>query len=155
MTSASNLARVNYRETDEWHALIEESQAIVGETRFNAQMVMVEGKHQLGERIVEDTLYKKHGKGNQGFLEEVAREVGIGKTELYYCVRFYLKYPKFAHACKELPDGKAITWHKVKMLLPDGGDCEHKRHETETLTITRKRCMSCGKVTEETKEKKS
>ena len=155
MTSDSkSIVRGNYRDSDEWRALIEESQAIVTETKFNAQMVAVEGKHQLGERIAEDPLYRKYGKGNQGFLDEIATEVGIGKTELYYCVRFYLKYPKFAQACKQLPDGKAITWHKVKMLLPDGGECAHRKTETETLLITRKRCTGCGKVVEETKEKK-
>lgn len=157
-TSPSNkpVIREDYKTTDQWKALIEESQAIVTETKFNAHMVMVEGKHQLGERIASDPLYRKYGKGNQDFLDEVAKEVGIGKTELYYCVRFYLKFPKFAQAVQTLPaDQKTLTWHRVKMLLPAEDGCKHSKTEKETLLITRKRCVSCGKVTEETKEKKS
>jgi hypothetical protein len=149
-TSLSKLP--DYTSTDTWNALIEESRALIIETKFSAQMTIVEGKHKLGELVATNDLYKRYGKGNQDFVGEVANAIGIGKTELYYCVRFYLKFPKFAQVCNQFPGEKMLTWHKVKILLPSGEECNHLKKEKERLVITRTRCVSCGKILEEVKE---
>lgn len=99
----------------EWYsALIEECKAIITEAIFTSRWALVEGYHSLGERINDD--WQKHEKGNQAFLQGVARNLEISERTLYYAVQFARKYPELS----KVPEGKNITWHKIcNKYLPE------------------------------------
>lgn len=100
----------------EWYgALVEDCKAIVTEAVFNSRWALVEGYHQLGERIVTDENYQKAAKGNLSSLQGLAKNIGVGERTLYYAIQFYEKYPDLSL----VPEGKNITWSKlITLYLP-------------------------------------
>ena len=138
---------------EDYNALIEEIKATISETRFGAEMLLLEGRHKVGEAISRCDTYKKHKKGNRGILEAIAGDAGMSQRDVYYCVQFYEKFPVFARVVQETPGAKTLTWTKIRALLPASEECKHTKVQKEILTITRKKCTSCGKITEEKKQK--
>jgi hypothetical protein len=120
----NNLPTDSYRRTQEYQELIEESKAIVVEHAFNIRMTVILGKGQLGERIVEDPLFKKHSKGNQKFLRDVADDIGISYSTLCRAVQFYEQYKitePDSPGWQKINEGKDISWTKIKKeYLPSG-----------------------------------
>ncbi len=98
-------------ENEQWYqALIEDCKDIITEAVFTSRWSLVEGYHQLGERMVTDTHYQKAAKGNLSSLHNCAKNIGISERSLYYAIQFYELFPDLAL----LPEGKNITWSKVK-----------------------------------------
>lgn len=96
---------------EEWFdALVEDCKAIVTEAVFTHNWSLVEGYHQLGERIVTDSNYKKWEQGKAGVvLSDLIKLTGIAAPTIYRAIRFYEKYPDLSL----LPEGKNVTWNKV------------------------------------------
>ena len=104
--------------TNEYYQLlVDDCKAIVTEAVFISRWTLVEGYHTLGDRIVNDTNYQKHAKGNEQLIERLARNLkSVSKRTLYDAIRFYKKYPVLA----EVPEGKNISWNKLRTeYLPD------------------------------------
>ncbi len=95
---------------EEWYAaLVEDCKAIITEAVFNSRWALVEGYHQLGERIVTDENYQWHAKGNMSYLQGLANNLSISDRTIYYAVQFYEKYPDL----DIVPEGKNISWNKI------------------------------------------
>lgn len=141
---SKQITKDEYKDTDEYTSMVEEIISTITETKFNAEMTIVEGKHKIGESVVTNPLYKKFGKGTGTFVTDLASDIGISERDLYYCINFYLKFPDMKTAVEELPGGKTISWRKVRGLLSDGQEesdpCEHK----STFEITLVQCKKCG-----------
>ena len=101
-----------------------------------AQTKVIEFKHQIGKRIIQDQ--DKFGKKEHGskFMENLAKDLQISSTDLYRCVQFASMFPKLEELytyVAEMPNSPTrgkIPWRWIaKELLP-----EHKK-ETETPPI--------------------
>jgi len=94
-----------------------------------AQTKIIEFKHQIGKRVIQD--WDKFGKPEYGdkHIEQLAKDLGIGKTELYYCIKFAREYPELSDMSENY---EKITWRYIQReLLP-----EHKEDkEIETPDI--------------------
>lgn len=92
-----------------------------------AQTKVIEFKHQIGKRIIQD--WDKFGKPEYGdkFMENLAKDLQINSSDLYRCVQFARTIPQLEDLEQYSPTGK-ISWRWIKNeLLP-----EHKENKTET-----------------------
>lgn len=95
---------------DWYQGLIEDCKAIITETIFTSRWALVEGYHNLGERILEDEPKMKQGGSNLSeTLQQVAKFLQCSERTLYYSVQFVKKYP----ILDKVPEGKNITWKKI------------------------------------------
>lgn len=108
---------------EEWYqSIVEDCQAIITETVFISRQALIEGKHQVGERICADSNFKKilGGRGKHSFLKQIIQDIGIGRSEGYSCVSFYEKFPKLSTAMDSFKEQKNISWTKIKQnYLPE------------------------------------
>ena len=87
-----------------------------------AQTKIIEFKHQIGKRIIQD--WDKFGKPEYGnkFVENLAKDLQISSGDLYRCIQFARKYLSLDEVYNSRP-GARITWKWIKKeLLP-----EHKQ----------------------------
>ena len=96
--------------------LVEDCKDIITEAIFTSRWALVEGYHQLGERIVtENNLDRKEIYG-KNILSRVAKSIGMSERTLYRAIQFYEKYPEL----DTVPEGKNISWHKlITKYLPE------------------------------------
>ena len=116
---------------DWYNTLIEECQAIIGETVFIARDTVIKGKWMLGERVLQEKRIEEKD------IPTVGKDIGISKTELYNCIQFYKKFPDLDKFLSGVPEQKNISWHKiVHLYLPEGKTGEEIEYEN---------CPTCGK----------
>lgn len=121
-----NLIVKNYQMSDEWKYLIEDCRAIISQRIKNSRMEIILAYAEVGNRIVEDSLYKKYGKGNRKFLLSLFEEMGISESSGYYAIDFYVKFIKkyiisgdVSNALETsmqknfIDEGENISWHKI------------------------------------------
>jgi hypothetical protein len=150
---ASNLV-IKKEHIVEYNRLIEDCVATISELSFSQAMTEIEKRHKVGELIVTSTLYKKYEKGSGDFLDRVAKDLDRSRSWIYESVKFYEKYPDVSAFISGFnPEKKVIRWSDVRKTLPASQECEHPKTETETIEITRIRCIDCGKVLNEQKTK--
>lgn len=123
---------------EEWYLhLVEECKAILVERFYNSNLEAVTAYGEIGERIVSDVNYKKWGKGNRKFNNDLFKDIGLGERTGYYCLQFYerkLQEPitngTYKDVCTAVQTiyGKNLTWNKVRAELPE------KEEENEPLT---------------------
>lgn len=95
---------------EEYESLVDDCSAIITEASFNSRWSLIEGYHQLGERVRQfktDVPITK-------FVQKLARDIDKHERVIWYAIQFYDKFPKL----EELPDGKAASWSKIRQLLP-------------------------------------
>ena len=98
--------------TEDWYkSLVDDCRAIITEAVFSSNWSLVEGYHEVGERInIDITRLKKQGGSDLSeTLSALSKLIGLGERTLYRCVQFYEKYPKL----DKVPEGRAITWNKL------------------------------------------
>jgi hypothetical protein len=138
----------------EYNQLIDECTAIIIELSFSQAMTEIEKRHRIGELIANSNLYKKYGKGSGWFLDMVSKDLDKSRTWVYESVKFYEKYPDFSAFVETFnPEKKVIRWADVRRVLPSPLGCKHLKTETETIEIIRTRCVECGKIINEQKNK--
>jgi len=138
----------------EYRSLIDECVSVIAELSFSQAMTEIEKRHKVGELIVNSSLYKKYGKGSGKFLEQIAKDLNKGTTWIYESVKFYKMYPDVSTFVETFnPEKKVVRWADVRKVLPAPSECEHQKTEMETIEITRTRCVECGKVLNEQKNK--
>ena len=94
-----------------------------------AQTKMIEFKHQIGKRIIQD--WDKFGKPEYGskFIENLAKDLEISSSDLYRCIQFARTIPQLEDL-EQFRTRAKISWRWIiNELLP-----EHKE-ETETPPI--------------------
>jgi len=103
------------REQDWYSALVDDCQTIIIERGWNARMEVIQAKHEVGERIATDTAYDKFRGTSEGraIIVRLSEDIGWSSKEIYLCIQFFEKYPSLTQACEKLPEGKAISWHKI------------------------------------------
>jgi hypothetical protein len=106
----------------DWYtALVEDCRAIMTEAVFISRWALVEGYHQLGERILTDPGWQKYSKGNQVSLQGLAKSLDISERTVYYAMQFYERFPRL----ETVPEGKNISWNKlVTRYLPGPNGAE-------------------------------
>ena len=125
----NNITTIDYEtgeviENDWYTSLVDDCKAIITEAVFISRWSLVEGYHQLGERIVTDKNYREHAKGNKSSVQGLARNLNTSERTLYYAMQFYEKYPDL----DMVPEGKNISWNKIiTKYLP--------KPKTETPTL--------------------
>lgn len=129
-------------DSQEWYrALIEEADAIITESGEASRWALVEGYHQLGMRILEDTKnFERADIYGDKIVQHVAQSLGKSLRTIQYAVQFADKFPKLDN----VPGGKAITWHKVCNVILVGKsvdkDCNHGNG-----TVVIEICVDCHK----------
>jgi len=131
-------------EEQEWYQeLIGECKSIMVEKGFVARMEIIEGKWLLGDRILqEEDNFERFGYGDK-VVEKLANQLELSKPHLFKILQFRRKYPTWSAVEEQLPEGKAISWHKIcQKMLPSG---KRKVEETE-CSHKKVKCMKCGKI---------
>lgn len=144
----------DYQISDEWNYLIEDCKAIISQRVKNSRMEIILAYAEIGNRIVEDPLYRKYGKGNQKFLSSLFREMEISESSGYYAIEFYEKYIKkyivsdnVSNALERsmqknfIDEGENVSWHKIcNKYLPGP-----KEDGTESPITQYVKCPFCGR----------
>ncbi|MBA7576415.1 hypothetical protein ES695_21330 [Candidatus Atribacteria bacterium 1244-E10-H5-B2] len=121
----------------EWYeSLVDDCKSIITEAVFVSRWALVEGYHQLGERVRTDLHFKEYAKGTKTSVQDLARNIGISERTLYYSMAFYDKYPSL----NNVPEGKNISWNKIiTRYLP-----ESEGTKTGLNTPQYVECPRCG-----------
>ena len=106
----------NQLQNYDWYSqLVDDLQTIIVERGWNARLEVIQAKHEVGGRIATDTAYDKFRGTPEGraIIVQLSEDIKWSAKEIYLCVQFFEKYPQLSHACETLPEGKAISWHKI------------------------------------------
>lgn len=122
----------NIENRPEWYAaFLEECRAIITETVYNSRIELLQGKWELGKRITEqENLFNQRAVYGLQIIETIARDLGRGTSDIWYCVQFFKTYPEseFSAVMEKLPEGKSISWQKVKTVyLPKHTEKKKRR----------------------------
>ena len=108
----------------EYQYLIEHCRAIIGERVKNSREELILGYAEIGEEIINNPIYKKFSKGNQKFINDLFQDIGIGRSNGYYALKFYQLLKEktgekdvsmaWKHLKDELKEGDNISWNKIK-----------------------------------------
>lgn len=111
----------DYRNSDEYKLLVEDSQGILTEGIFRSRQELIDTYRELGKRIYNDPLYTKWSQKTQGkFMRGLAEDIGNSIQVLYYSIQFYERLTtdlEFSTAVEKL--GKNASWTKIRALLPE------------------------------------
>lgn len=133
-------------ESEIWFkALIDDCKDIIVESSFASRWALIEGYHQLGERIISDEQRLKQGGGSlRETLQQVARSLGKSERTIYYAVEFTRKFPDL----DKLPEGKNTLWrdivhkylptskkNKVDVSLPEETEKSEDRYKDALVEI--------------------
>ncbi len=104
---------------ESWYSqLIEDCRDIVIETEFASNWALVEGRHLLGSRILQD--YDKAQllrMPDSELVQRIALSIKRSKRTVYYSIQFARMFPDL----NLLPDGKNVRWgHIVNKYLTTG-----------------------------------
>lgn len=100
----------------EWYvALVSDCKSIITEREFRARWELVEGYHELGERILSENYnFDRQMIYGQEIVTRLSKSLGVSSKKLYLSVQFAKKYPSL-----EVFD-KSISWSQVvNKYLPE------------------------------------
>lgn len=141
-----NLQITKLQNSDEYQTLIQDCISILTERIYRSRLEIVIAHGELGERIVNDPLYKRYKRGlRKEFLENIAEQIGISYSEINRSIKFYQKFKitdENSEGWNKIGDGKNISWYKIKTYyLPENGKPPHN-HLWEKVY----RCKICRKI---------
>ena len=139
-----------YRYSEEYEALVEECQAIITEGIWNSRVEKILAYGRLGERIFNDSVFKKYGKGNLAFLNAIAEDIGISYSDICRAIQFYEKFQIVSPDSEnwsKLKEGKNISWSKIKSYYLPTGERKECKHVTEKVIFWQ--CRKCKKLFKE------
>ena len=83
---------------------------------------------QIGERIVREELkHKERADYGTKLIDNLTKDLGIGKVNLHYMVRFYTIYPIIQTVSEQL------SWSHYKMLIAIEKKEERQFYEVQTI----------------------
>jgi len=109
----------NFTQQEWYQLLVDECKAIITEAIFTHNWALVEGYHQLGERILQEhdnfERAKIYGKKIVSQVTE-SLEGKASERTVWRSMQFAQKYPKL----ELLPEGKNTSWHDIcNKYLPE------------------------------------
>lgn len=145
---------ISIQKLDWYQLLLEDLKAIIVERGKNSRMELLQGKWEVGKRVLEDELnFRRAGYGER-IVETIAKDLGISAVHLWKCIQFYKKYPfpSFDEVVSYLPEGANISWWKMSSrYLPQHKDeieaekeLEERQKACEHPEIVSK-CKKCKK----------
>jgi len=113
---------------DGWYeSLVVDCRAIIAERLYRSRQEIIEGWHEVGERICTDQNYQKYAKGNLAIHRRLAEDIGKSLTTLYYAIQFYDKYPVLSNALETFD--KNISWFKITNAYLAPPKAEHRERK--------------------------
>lgn len=132
-----SLARNNpcFMDSEWFKSLVDDCKAISVEYGFTSRWSQIEGRHELGKRILEENdNFKRQSIYGLDIVNKVSKALGIGARTIQYAVQFAQKYPDLS----DLPCGKDATWTRIiREYLPENPIKKE---------ITFKKCPNCGSL---------
>lgn len=109
----------NYQE------LVEDLKDIIVEGIHHSRIEVVKAKWLIGQRIMAEFQESKSSEFKT-IIDRLGKDLKTSTSELYRCTEFFHKYlmefkcKTFENVLELLPEGKTISWNKIKMFyLPD------------------------------------
>ena len=114
-----------------FNTLIEDCLDIAVETEFTHNWALVEGRHLLGTRILEDNEnFERENIYGEKIVQCIAQSIKRSRRTVYYSMKFASLYPDL----NMLPSGKNISWtHIINKYLTAGEDKPVKVSPTEMI----------------------
>lgn len=84
----------NYKAGEAYTFLVTYGRSIITQRSKNAKDELITGYGELGQLIYNDPLYKKYNKGNNSFVVDLFKDLGVGVSTGYACIQFYDKFVK-------------------------------------------------------------
>jgi len=138
MTSIELVTQEAVIKSEEWYqSMVDDITAINVETKTTAAVTVLHGKWEIGQKIYEE--YEGRNRKEtygEGLMQSLSNDVGLSTSDLYACLKFYSKYqlPTFEKVEMELPEGKNMSWYKLKQeYLPD---TKRQKKERSTYKIS-------------------
>ena len=106
---------------EDWYIqLLDDCQTILTEAEFTSRWALLEGYHQLGQRILQDhQQFERQRIYGHEIVQHVARSLKKSPRTIAYALAFAKKFPEL----DKLPGGKAVSWHRIcHELLPEKPD---------------------------------
>ena len=104
---------------DSYASLLEDLFDLVKETVVTLRYETIKCKWEIGDHIVKaftDAGIKEY----ITIVKKLSKDLKISECELYRCIEFKQKFPDWEKMWDLLPDGKNISWNKIKeQYLPD------------------------------------
>ena len=118
--------------SEQWYTtLVEDCKDIATETEFTHRWALVEGRHMLGKRILEEyENFQRLRMPDSELVQRIAISISRQKRTVYYCIQFARKYPDL----NMLEEGKNTSWHHIiNKYLTDGEEKLVKISPTEQI----------------------
>lgn len=114
---------------DEYYLeLVEQLKAAIVEGSFNERMARIETYHKIGEEV---RAFSKHfNKNVTEVVKAISDDLSVAERSVWTALKFYDTFPDIG----ALPDGKAISWTKVKKLLGEA-DLEKKGPDMNRVAL--------------------
>lgn len=106
---------------ESYDLLLDTIKATLVEKSFEERMAKIEMYHTIGE------LLRTTDRDITALTREVSKDLSLSERSLWFAVKFYDTYPTL----QALPEGKAVSWNKVKLMLSDGAQKE------DTIDLTK------------------
>ena len=153
--SKENKQLIKTEDNDQYWAIIEDCRAIITERIWRSRLEVILAHGEIGQRICNDQLYKKYGKGNQVFTKRLSNDIGISYSDACRSIQFYEKFKIVSldgEPWNEFKEGKSITWDKIKKFyLPKVPTQKEARHFITCLLDKDERIIFIKKEYEEYK----
>lgn len=117
MTSSSEVVPVEdvVIKGDAYAELLEEMNAIKVEFAYQRNVSLCDQHWHWGKAIVD--YQKAHNVGVSAFVRELHKDLGLAERSLWFAKRAADTYETIEAWHNALPDGKATSWSKAKLLL--------------------------------------
>ncbi len=115
---AKKIIVINNPLNQEWYeSLIEDLSSLKVEKNFSSRWSILEFYHELGTRLINERIrFEESGIDEASSTKRVSQSLSMTQRSVQLAIQFAQKYPDI----NELPDGKAISWHRiVKDYLPE------------------------------------
>ena len=114
-----------------FNTLIEDCLDIAVETEFTHNWALVEGRHLLGTRILEDNEnFERENIYGEKIVQCIAQSIKRSRRTVYYSMKFASLYPDL----NILPSGKNISWtHIINKYLTAGEEKPVRITPTEMI----------------------
>lgn len=112
---------------EQYTALLDEMNAIKVEFAYQRNVSLCDQHWYWGKAITD--YQKEHNVGVSSFVRELHKDLGLAERSLWFAKRAADSFPTLEEWHNALPDGKATSWTKAKLLL--GGNANEPSGEPD------------------------